>query len=198
MPKFYFLIIPFVISTIVSAQNKDADRSISNILPLNGDTLIATKWNQGILLTYDAGKTWQELHPNMLLKLITIDNKGTIWGLNSWRGIHERSYSRIYKSEDKGRTWSKTEFDLQKFFPMEIVSKPGTTLQITTIDKKIYTLNGENILTDWIYDSTVLERRNKNRDDHIKVLRGDQRKVLLHTNSNLDSIYVSKNLFILI
>lgn len=38
------------------------DKAVYDLLPVNGDTLIAVKWHGGLGLTTDAGLHWQSLH----------------------------------------------------------------------------------------------------------------------------------------
>jgi hypothetical protein len=195
MNRLYLLILLFLLTNSAWIQNKDTNHPVQDLLPINGDTLIAAKWYGGLMITYDAGKNWQVLSADMLFKTMTIDNKGVLWGIDSWRGIHERDYSRLYKSIDKGKTWIETVFDTQKFFPLEIISKPHTPLHIITGDKKEYALSGKNQLIDWKYISTNSEWENEIREGSFKILRKGKQGALLRLTASWDTIYTFKKLY---
>jgi len=114
------------------------DKAVHDLLTVNGDTLIAVKWDGGIALTTDAGLHWQNLHDQsqkrdfLYIKYLTIDQHHVLWGLDSWPGIHEPAYSRLAYSTDFGKTWKRHEFDTHTFFPYEFYSLPGKPLQVLT------------------------------------------------------------------
>jgi hypothetical protein len=114
------------------------NKAVEDLLPVNGDTLIAVKWGGGIAITTDAGLHWRNLHDQakthdfLFFKYLTIDQHHVLWGLDSWRGIHESDYSRLDHSFDFGETWKHLEFDTNKFFPYEFYSLPGKPLQVLT------------------------------------------------------------------
>jgi len=195
MNRLYILTLSFLLTNVAYTQSKGTHHPIQDLLPINGDTLIAAKWYGGLIITYDAGKNWQVLAPDMLFKKMTVDNKGVLWGIDSWRGIHEGDYSRLYKSTDKGRTWKETVFNTEKFFPLEITSKPNTPLRIITNDKKEYTLTGKNPLLDWKYVSTNLEWEDEIREGNFKILRRSKEGALLRLTSNWDTIFTFKRLY---
>lgn len=121
--KLYIILFIFV-SFPPIRQNTENHNPVHDLLPISGDTLIAAKWYGGMVLTYNAGKTWKFLSPDLLIKTMTIDNKGVLWGMDSWQGIHESDYSRLHKSINNGKARMATAFDTQKFFPLEIFSSP--------------------------------------------------------------------------
>jgi len=100
------------------------DPDVQDLLPIKGDTLIAVKGHGGLAVTTDAGKQWKSLHdqpqkPDFLfIKYLTIDQHHVLWGLDSWVGIHEPSYSRLAYSTDFGQTWIRQAFDTHTFFPI--------------------------------------------------------------------------------
>jgi hypothetical protein len=195
MDRLYTLILSFLLTNAAWTQSKESHHPVQDLLPINGDTLIAAKWYGGLMITYDAGKTWLVLSPDILFKTMTVDNKGVLWGMDSWRGIHEGDYSHLYKSADKGKTWKKTVFDTKKFFPLEIVSKPNTPLRIITNDKKEYTLIGNNPLIDWKYASTNLGWEDEIKEGNFKILRRGKEGALLKLASIWDTIYTFKKLY---
>lgn len=129
--------------------------AIMDLLAVNGDTLIGVKWGKGIVITTDGGKTWIDKPNEPSIKEITIDNKGILWGLNSWIGIHEESYSRLMYSKDFGTTWETIEFKVNEFFPLTIYSKPHENLEITSFENKIYKLTGNNYKTNWTFVDSI-------------------------------------------
>ncbi|MDB5233909.1 MAG: hypothetical protein JWR44_902 [Hymenobacter sp.] len=114
------------------------DKAVYDLLPVNGDTLIAVKWHGGLALTTDAGLHWQSLHDQpqkhdfIYLKYLTIDQHHVLWGLDSWPGMHEPAYSSLAYSTDFGATWKRHEFDTDAFFPYEFYSLPGQPLRVIT------------------------------------------------------------------
>ncbi|MCU0375588.1 MAG: hypothetical protein MUF24_09780 [Chitinophagaceae bacterium] len=183
------------LTTGIWAQHAVTKHPIKDLLPINGDTLIAAKWYGGLMITYDAGKNWQILSPNLLFKFITIDEKDILWGMDSWQGIHEGDYSRLYKSTDKGKNWKETVFDTKKFFPLEIISKPHTTLRIITNDNNEYIFTGTNSSIDWKYVSTNKGWEDEIREGNFKILRRGKEGALLKLTSSWDTIYTFKELY---
>jgi photosystem II stability/assembly factor-like uncharacterized protein len=120
------------------------DKAVYDLLPVNGDTLIAVKGHGGLALTTDAGLHWQSLHDQpqkhdfLYFKYLTIDEHHVLWGLDSWPGMHEPAYSRLAYSADFGNTWKHLEFDTHKFFPYEFYSLPGKPLQVVTFGGIVY------------------------------------------------------------
>jgi hypothetical protein len=137
------------------SSTQDSPHAIRDLLAISGDTLIGAKWDKGIIITTDGGKTWTETASSTHLKKITIDDKGILWGLDSWLGIHEPSYSRLLFSKDFGRSWTKIEFDVERFFPIAFRSKAHENLTVMTVDSLLYTLSGNNPNTDWTLTDSI-------------------------------------------
>lgn len=139
-------------------KNRDArvygegiNKTIQNVLDISSDTIIACKYGQGLILSTDAGQSWIELKTAMLFDEVTINDSGHLVGLDSWQGVHEPDYSRLYLSKDFGKTWQVFELDTKTFFPLHIVSQPKTKVVVQTVDNKLYQLNGLNLKTDWSF-----------------------------------------------
>jgi len=122
-----------------------ADTSfVRGLLPISGDTLIAIKGDGGISTTTDAGKHWKTTHGNpkkvdyLFINDIIYDNHRVLWGLYSWRGIHEPSAARLAYSYDFGETWNWETFDIHTFFPVGFYSRAGQPLRIITQTGKVY------------------------------------------------------------
>lgn len=131
------------------------DNVINDVVDISKDTIIAVKHSRGLLLTTNGAKTWRDIFPDQLTKESTIDDHGVVWAFDSWKGIHEASYSRLSGSTNLGKTWNKAEFDINKFFPLHIYSKPHEPLCIITRDYKIYRLTGKNLYTDWKFTDSI-------------------------------------------
>ncbi|QIL75067.1 WD40/YVTN/BNR-like repeat-containing protein [Hymenobacter sp. HDW8] len=142
-------------------SNKKFDRpkfdpAVFDLLAISSDTLIAVKWHGGFSITTDAGKNWQTLHQTpkskgyVYFKYMMFDNNRILWGLDSWKGIHEADYSRISYSSDFGKTWKTKEFQTEDFFPYKFYSKSNKKLQIITFNGKVYEAN-DKLASKWNY-----------------------------------------------
>ena len=124
--------------------------AINDLLPIYGDTLIAVRNKSGLLITINGGKNWEVLNDKVYFKKIIIDSKKVLWGLDSWIGIHEPSYSTLYYSKDFGKNWKEVKFNTEVFFPINIVSKPFEKLRVITENWKKYELVGDDPNKDWL------------------------------------------------
>ncbi len=127
------------------------DKTIQNVFDISNDTIIACKYGQGLILSTDAGLNWTELKTNLMFDEVTMTDSGYLVGLDSWQGIHEPDYSRLYLSKDFGKTWQTFNLDTKSFFPLNIVSKPKDKVLVQTVDNKLYQLNGLNLKTNWTF-----------------------------------------------
>jgi hypothetical protein len=130
----------------------DRNTGVKDLLPIQGDTLIAVRspWGSqtsygGIAITTDAGKHWQTWHrnrpPNLRLDELTQDNHGVLWGLTSSVAFERvPNYARLYCSRDFGKTWNSHPFDTRTFHPIRIGSRPGQPLELVTKHGKVYRL----------------------------------------------------------
>lgn len=191
------VLVALLVSAVCFSQGNNNRHPIRNILPINGDTIIAANWGKGIIITNDAGKSWSAIAPDLYFKSMTLDNAGVIWAIDSWVGIHEEDHSRIYKSTDKGKTWQETIFNTDKFFPLEIVSTPHQPLRISTHDKKEYLLIGKNPFTDWKYISVYKDMGEADAiiEGNYKFLKGKHQGKLLRRTVKWDTIYHFKDVY---
>src|ERR1043165_6307744 len=97
------LLVIGMMSITTPCSSQDVRHPIRDLVAVNGDTLIAADWEKGCIVTYDAGKHWTPTAPNTHFKKMTVDNKGVVWAIDSWIGIHEEDHSRIYRSADGGK-----------------------------------------------------------------------------------------------
>lgn len=130
-------------------------KTIQNVFDISKDTIIACKYGQGLILSTDAGLNWTELKTDLLFDEVTISDSGYLIGLDSWQGIHEQDYSRLYLSKDFGKTWQIFKLDTKIFFPLHFISKPKEKVLVQTFDNKVYQLNGLNLKTDWTLIKSV-------------------------------------------
>lgn len=133
--------------------------AIHDLVPVSGDTLIAAKWFGGILRTIDGGKNWIEIETPSI-KYLSVDNKNRIWGINSWVGIHESSFSRMFYSDDYGDTWERFDFNVNYFFPLKFSKEFNPAVQIVTWDGLVLEYKGglPNDLASW---KKVMKRKNE-------------------------------------
>lgn len=139
-----------VIRTTKRVLRKSFDPAVFSLLPISGDTLIAVKWHGGLSITTNAGLNWKTIHENpkqndfVYFKYLMLDKNRTLWGLDSWKGIHEADYSRLSYSTDLGEHWTKKkDFNTADFFPYTFHSKVHAPLQIATFDGNIYESKGK-------------------------------------------------------
>ena len=127
------------------------DHEIYGAFDVSADTTILLRRQLGIELSPDRGKTWIWLAKKIFrIDEFTIDDKGTWWGLERWKGIHEPSYCRIHFSEDAGKTWETVEFNTGILFPYHICSKPCHPLEISDFwTKKMYRPLSNKPLGHW-------------------------------------------------
>jgi hypothetical protein len=144
-------------------HNEVADKTIQNVFDISNDTIIACKYGKGLILSKDAGHSWTELKTNLLFDEVTSTDNGYLVGLDSWQGIHEPDYSRLYLSKDFGNTWETFNLDTKTFFPLRIISIPKEKVLVQTVDNKIYQLNGLNLKTDWTFIKSVEQTDEENK-----------------------------------
>ncbi len=162
------------------------NKTIQNVFDISNDTIIACKYGKGLILSKDAGKTWTELKTEILFDEVTIIDNGYLVGLDSWRGIHEPDYSKLYLSKDFGQTWQTFNLDTKRFFPLNIVSNPRQKLLVQTVDNKIYQLNGTDLNNDWTFVKNATELQNQYKEIELPYKIDDSNdheiKLLLDTN----------------
>ncbi|MGE5108364.1 MAG: hypothetical protein ACM3H8_12515 [Sphingobacteriales bacterium] len=134
---------------------QSVNKTIENVFDISNDTIIACKYENGLILSKDAGQSWTELKTALLFDEVTLSDNGYLIGLDSWQGIHEPDYSRLYLSKDFGKTWQTFSLDCKTFFPLHIISMPKEKVLVETVDNKVYQLNGLNLKTDWAFIKSV-------------------------------------------
>lgn len=165
------------------------EKTIQNVFDISSDTIIASKYGKGLILSKDGGKTWTELKTEILFDEVTIIDNGYLVGLDSWRGIHEPDYSKIYLSKDFGQTWQSFDLDTKRFFPLNIVSTPRQKLLVQTVDNKIYQLNGTDLINDWTFVKNATEIQNQYKEIELpfKIDDSDNHKIKLFLETNKQS-----------
>jgi hypothetical protein len=168
------------------------NKTIQNVFDISSDTIIACKYGKGLILSKDAGKTWIELKTEILFDEVTIIDNGFLVGLDSWRGIHEPDYSRLYLSKDFGQTWQTFNLDTKRFFPLNIVSNPRENLLIQTVDNKIYQLNGTDLINDWTFVKNATQQQNQYKEIELPFKIDDSNdhaiKLLLETDKQSETL----------
>jgi hypothetical protein len=137
------------------------------LLSINGDTLIASTYDNGLILTIDAGKTWNRLNaPDVPIYELTIDKQKRIWALFTGGGIHEKRVGAMLVSSDLGLSWAKYDSHTEQVFPAKIYSKPNDSLKVIDDYNMIYQLNTYNkIMLDWtLIDSLPINTYQESKD----------------------------------
>jgi len=162
------------------------EKTIQNVFDISNDTIIACKYGKGFILSKDAGHSWTELKTELLFDEITSTDSGYLVGLDSWQGIHEPDYSRLYLSKDFGKTWKTFNLDTKTFFPLHIVSTPKEKVLVQTVDNKIFQLNGQNLKTDWTFIKSVnpIDDENKKSSFPFSIDDYDDHRIKLFQTSN--------------
>lgn len=114
------LIVLFSLGTILA---KSESTSILDLVVIGKDTIIASTHDMRIIVSRDGGKSWVTTE-DILIKKLGLDGK-RIWGIDSWIGIHERSYSRLFYSDDIGKTWKQIELNPESFFATDFLEIAG-------------------------------------------------------------------------
>lgn len=168
------------------------DKTIQNVFDISSDTIIACKYGKGLILSKDSGKTWMELKTEVPFDEVTIIDSGFLVGLDSWRGIHEPDYSRLFLSKDFGRTWQTFNLDTKRFFPLNIVSNPREKILVQTVDNKIYKLTGTDLINNWTFVKNGRELQNQYKDIELPFKIDDSNdheiRLLLKTNKQIDTL----------
>lgn len=179
---------------VTKGDIKAVDKTIQNVFDISNDTIIACKYGKSLILSKDAGHSWTELKTDLLFDEVTLTNNGYLIGLDSWQGIHEPDYSRLYLSKDFGKTWETFNLDTKTFFPLHIISPPKENVLIQTVDNKIYQLNGQNLKTDWTFIKSAKptdEENNKTNSPFAIDDYDDHRiKLFLSTNKTIDTLAI--------
>jgi hypothetical protein len=182
------------------AENKNIrkiDKTIQNVYDISKDTIIACKYEKGLIISKNAGETWTNLDTTLLFDDLTLTDKGILVGLDSWQGIHEADYSKFYISKDFGKKWTIITIDTEKIFPLNIFSNPKEQLTIITTDKKIYKLTGPDLQRDWTFVKSLVvpEIDNIIRDFPFEIDDYNNRniKLLKSNGKNKDTIITLKN-----
>lgn len=134
-------------------KEAEKDHEIYGAFEPSKNTMVLLRRSLGIELSTNGGKRWEwRAKKTGRFDEMTVDNKGIWWGLVRWKGIHEVSYCRIFKSADRGKTWDGYIFNTNVFFPYHIYSKPNQAFAVSTFnDKKVYSLSGNDPQRHWQY-----------------------------------------------
>jgi len=137
------------------------DHTIYSAVELSKDSIFLLRRSVGLEYSTNGGKTWKWIAKNIFrIDELTVDDKGIWWALERWKGIHEASYCRMYKSTNEGKTWKMYTFNTSIFFPYHIYSKPHQKLAISTqFENTVYQLLGTDPRHNWQFVK-------KQRDDN--------------------------------
>ncbi|MBS4064487.1 MAG: exo-alpha-sialidase [Chitinophagaceae bacterium] len=116
-------IVLIILLSVVANSAKSQSPSILDLVVIGKDTIVASTHDMSIIVSHDGGKSWKTTE-RQLIKQLGLDGR-RIWGIDSWIGIHERSYSRLFYSDDIGVTWKQIELNTDLFFAMEFIEIAG-------------------------------------------------------------------------
>ncbi|RXK61909.1 exo-alpha-sialidase [Lacibacter luteus] len=116
-------IVIIILLSLFANSAKSQSSSILDLVVIGKDTIVASTYDMSIIVSHDGGKTWITTE-RQLMKKLGLDGK-RIWGIDSWIGIHERSYSRLFYSDDIGKTWKQIELNTDLFFAMDFIEIGG-------------------------------------------------------------------------
>lgn len=116
-------VVIIILFSLFSFLAKSQSASILDLVVMGKDTIVASTYDMSIIVSHDGGKTWKTTE-RQLMKKLGLDGK-RIWGIDSWIGIHERSYSRLFYSDDIGKTWKQIELNTDLFFAMDFIEVGG-------------------------------------------------------------------------
>lgn len=116
------IVLIFLLSVFANSA-KSQSPSILDLVVIGKDTIVASTHNMSIIVSHDGGKSWKTTE-RQLIKQLGLDGR-RIWGIDSWIGIHESSYSRLFYSDDIGKTWKQIELNTNLFFAMEFIEVGG-------------------------------------------------------------------------
>lgn len=142
------LTLAYLFNSCNNQEKNDKLNTIRDLIIFNNNAMLASNHSGGIFISYDEGHTWMK-QSNTTVKQLSIDTNGILWGIDAWIGIHEPGYSRILYSKDSGKNWVHHEFDIEKFYPVNIVSEQNSKLRIITNSAYTYELNGMDLNKDW-------------------------------------------------
>jgi hypothetical protein len=95
-----------------------------------GDRILVRNLRNELFASEDRGRTWRELADGPhLLSMATGDE---IWAAHGWPGHHEGPSATIWRSRDRGATWSSVDLDVPRVWseldarlPAVFVNEPG-------------------------------------------------------------------------
>lgn len=148
---------------VFELQKKKYPSFTYEVVPVNGDTLIAATKFSGLIMTINAGQTWSKMPTPGLITHITIDNRRQLWGLHSWKGIHEADFCILYLSKDLGHSWKKYTVDPDKILAVNFYSLPTKSLKVLDFNNRIYNLRVDKSDLEWTLIDSIPKNNNFNR-----------------------------------
>lgn len=147
-----------------------ARNSIVQITFVRGRTLIQNELRQ-LFASDDGGESWHALAGGSAV--VAVANGDELWGVQGWRGIHERASASVATSRDLGESWSTRDAILPPhrdglfaLLPSSFVNEPDAAPLVLmsdlhlarpglTTDFTTWTPIGEPVPTESSADGTV-------------------------------------------
>jgi hypothetical protein len=83
--------------------------SVQQVTFLSGRILLRNELSD-VFASDDNGRSWRQLSQRP--PTLTVANGNELWGASGWPGIHEGPSASIWRSTDRGETWSKKDVDV--------------------------------------------------------------------------------------
>lgn len=107
-----------------------ARASVTQIVFLRGRILLRNELSD-IFVSDDHGRSWRALSEEA--PTLTVANGNELWAAHGWPGRHEEPSASIWRSADRGETWSSKDVEVAKardaalysLLPAAFVNEPG-------------------------------------------------------------------------
>jgi hypothetical protein len=123
----------------VSPSTPRARGSVTQIVFVQGRVVVRNELSN-LFASDDSGRTWRAL-PSRVPSL-AVANGHELWGAHGWPGHHEPASAQIWRSLDRGETWSIAELDLPERYgpaldsrlPAAFLNEPDDELLLAMSD----------------------------------------------------------------
>jgi hypothetical protein len=143
-------VVMFLVATLFGCDRSDsqAARQDRELPPVTNhgwdvafpgsDQIVFAEWYGRAIRSIDGGKTWSTTEIGAPVHDVTQGPDGKLWGIYSWRGIHEPASASFAYSTDSGKTWTTYDLDPAVFLPESFISPLGTEPMVIAADGQIW------------------------------------------------------------
>jgi len=100
-------------------------------------TIVIADWDGLSHTSKDGGATWTSADMGAVVRSLAIDERGVLWGLYRWHGIHEPSTASLVWSDDLGSSWHELVLDPRVCMPESFVAG-WTELTLLAADGQLW------------------------------------------------------------